>query len=201
MSKNNTTADKILEYMNSYKKSYGYIPSIREMCQAFDMSATSSIFYYLKILEKQGKIKRTGLKSRAIEIIDEGSTQANKVPVIGTVAAGSPILATENIEDYIEIPKGYFSSDDSTLFVLKVKGDSMINAGIFEGDEIIVKKQNTAENGQLVVALIDDSATVKRFFKEKDHIRLMPENQNYSPIITNTATILGIVQGLLRRYK
>jgi repressor LexA len=169
------------------------------MCTALSLSSTSTIFYYLNILEKQGKIRKTGLKSRALEIIDE-SIQDKGVPLVGTVAAGIPITAEENIEEYINLPKGYFSLDNDDLFILKVQGDSMINAGIFEGDNIVVKKQTNANNGEIVVALLDDSATVKRFYKDKDSIRLVAENPNYAPIISKEITVIGVVQGLMRRF-
>jgi len=195
--KNNNTSEKLLEFIRGYKNKNGFVPSIREMCTALSLSSTSTIFYYLNILEKQGKIRKSGLKSRALDIVEE---KPIGVPLVGTVAAGLPILATENIEDYIAIPEGYFRANNDDLFMLTVKGDSMINAGIFEGDTIVVKKQETAENGEIVVALLDDSATVKRFYKDKDNIRLVAENPNYEPIISKEISILGVVQGLMRRF-
>lgn len=199
--KNNKTSEKLLQFIINYKNNNGFNPSIREMCEALSLSSTSTIFYYLNILEKEGKIHKTGLKSRAIEIIEEDNEVVTKgVPLVGTVAAGIPITAEENIEEYIDIPEGYFSLTNDDLFMLKVKGDSMINAGIFEGDTIVVKKQTHAENGEIVVALLDDSATVKRFYKDKDSIRLVAENPAYSPIVSKDITILGIVQGLMRRF-
>ena len=197
--KNNNTSQKLLDFIIEYKNSNGFVPSIREMCTALSLSSTSTIFYYLNILEKQGKIRKTGLKSRALEIVDESETRKG-VPLVGTVAAGIPITAEENIEEYINLPKGYFSLDNDDLFILKVQGDSMINAGIFEGDNIVVKKQTYAENGEIVVALLDDSATVKRFYKDKDSVRLVAENPAYEPIISKEITILGVVQGLMRRF-
>lgn len=199
--KNNKTSQKLLEFIIDYKNKNGFNPSIREMCEALSLSSTSTIFYYLNILEKDGKIRKTGLKSRAIEVIEESNEITIKgVPLVGTVAAGIPITAEENIEEYINIPEGYFSLSNDDLFMLKVKGDSMINAGIFEGDTIVVKKQSQAENGEIVVALLDDSATVKRFYKEKDSIKLVAENPNYPPIVSKDIVILGIVQGLMRRF-
>ena len=199
--KNNKTSEKLLSYIIEYKNQNGFNPSIREMCEALSLSSTSTIFYYLNILEKNGKIRKTGLKSRAIEVIeDENVSNPKGVPLVGTVAAGIPITAEENIEEYINIPEGYFSLSNDDLFMLKVKGDSMINAGIFEGDTIVVKKQANAENGEIIVALIDDSATVKRFYKDKDSIRLVAENPAYSPIISKEIIILGVVQGLMRRF-
>ena len=198
--KNNKTTQKLLDYIISYKNKNGFVPSIREMCLALSLSSTSTIFYYLNILEKEGKIRKTGLKSRAIEIIDAQETINNGIPLVGTVAAGIPITAEENIEEYIKMPEGYFSANNEDLFMLKVKGDSMINAGIFEGDTIVVKKQTHAENGEIVVALLDDSATVKRFYRDKDSVRLVAENPNYPPIISKEIIILGTVQGLIRRF-
>ncbi|MBQ9790677.1 MAG: transcriptional repressor LexA [Clostridia bacterium] len=201
MSKNNNKPELLLEFIKKYKTENGFVPSIREMCTALNLSSTSTIFYYINILENQGKIRKTGLKSRAIDVVDDFSTpKQSKIPIVGTVAAGRPILAVENIEDYVSLPDGYFSHDQSNMFVLKVKGDSMIGAGIFEGDELVIKKQNHAENGQIVVALIDDSATVKRFYRENDHIKLVAENPLYAPIIAKDATILGVVSGLMRRF-
>ena len=197
--KNNNTSQKLLDFIMEFKNENGFVPSIREMCTALSLSSTSTIFYYLNILEKQGKIRKTGLKSRAIEIIDEQNIEKG-VPLVGTVAAGIPITAEENVEEYINLPKGYFALDNADLFILKVQGDSMINAGIFEGDNIIVKKQSNANNGEIVVALLDDSATVKRFYKDKDSVRLVAENPNYAPIISKEITILGVVQGLMRRF-
>lgn len=198
--KNNKTSEKLLEFIKEYKSEKGFNPSIRDMCEALSLSSTSTIFYYLNILEKDGKIRKTGQKSRAIEIIEEDFEVNKGVPLVGTVAAGIPITAEENIEDYIELPEGYFAADNDELFMLKVQGDSMINAGIFEGDTIVVKKQSHAENGEIVVALLDDSATVKRFYKDKDNVRLVAENPAYSPIESKDIVILGIVQGLLRRF-
>ncbi len=201
MSKNNNNPEKLLNYIISYKNTNGFTPSIREMCEALNLSSTATIFYYLNILENTGKIRKTNLKSRAIEIIGENvDLHSNKIPLVGVVTAGKPILAVENIESYIDLPKDYFAHDGSKMFALKVKGDSMIGAGIFDGDELVVKQQNTAENGQIVVALIDDSATVKRFFKQDDHIKLVAENQAYAPIVTKDAVVLGIVCGLLRKF-
>jgi len=197
--KNNNTSQKLLDFIKEYKSENGYVPSIREMCSALSLSTTSKIFYYLNILENQGKIRKTGQKSRAIEVIDEQFLQKG-IPLVGTVAAGIPITAEENIEDYIDLPDGYFTASNDELFMLKVQGDSMINAGIFEGDNIVVKKQSNAENGEIVVALIDDSATVKRFYKDKDKVRLVAENPNYEPIVGKDISVIGVVQGLLRRY-
>ena len=200
MAKNNKNSELVLDYFYNYKSQNGYYPSVREICNHMGFSSTSTAFYYLNLLERQGKIKKGNQKSRALDVICYDDV-SNKIPLIGAVAAGTPIFAEENIEDYVDVPNGYFASNNEELFVLKVKGDSMINAGILDGDEIVVKKQDTAENGEIVVALIDDSATVKRFYKENGFVRLMPENPLYEPIIEKDVKILGVLSGLIRRYK
>ena len=198
MAKNNKNSEIILEFLQKSKNKNGYYPSVREICNHMGFSSTSTAFYYLNLLEKQGKIKKDNQKSRAIDVLD--FVDGNKIPLIGAVAAGTPIFAEENIEDYVDVPNGYFSNNNDDLFVLKVKGDSMIGAGILDGDEIVVKKQATAEDGQIVVALIDDSATVKRFYKDNGFVRLMPENPIYEPIVVRDVKILGVLSGLIRRY-
>jgi repressor LexA len=156
------------------------------------------VFYYLQKCEDQGLIKRQKGKNRAIELV--GEAYGNSVPVIGRVAAGEPILAVQNIEEYLQLPQNLFDNTSGDLFVLTVKGNSMIEAGINSGDKIVVRRQSVAVNGEIVVALVDDSATVKRFYKEDDHYRLQPENSNMVPIIVSEVTILGIVVGLIRKY-
>ena len=194
---------EILEYIKSQILNKGYPPSVRDICAAVNLKSTSSVHAHLETLEKNGYIRRDPSKSRTIEIIDDNFNLARRevvnVPLVGQVAAGQPLLAVENISSYFPIPSEYLPNVE--LFMLKVKGDSMINMGIYEGDQIIVMKQNVAENGDVVVALIDDSATVKRFYKENGHIRLQPENDNMEPIIVDDCQILGKVFGILRFYK
>ena len=191
---------QILDFIKSEVKRCGYPPSVRDICNAVNFKSTSSVHKYLSILEQEGYIRKDPAKPRAIEVLDESFNTLRKdlinIPVIGTVAAGTPILAQENIESYIPLLADRLPNKD--LFILNVKGDSMINCGIFDGDQIIVEQCSTAENGEIVVALVDDSATVKRFFKEDDHFRLQPENDTMEPIILPEVTILGKVTGLLR---
>lgn len=194
---------EILEYIKEEILKRGYPPAVREICEAVNLKSTSSVHSHLETLEKNGYIRRDPTKPRAIEICDENfqmvRTDMTSLPMIGTVAAGSPILAEENISGYFPVPAEMVPNGDPS-FVLKVKGDSMINAGIFSGDQIFVQVCNTAKNGDTVVALIDDSATVKTFYKEKDHIRLQPENDSMDPIIVDDCKILGKVFGVFRLY-
>lgn len=193
---------QILEYMKKEVKTKGYPPSVREICEAVGLKSTSTVHGHLSRLEKKGYIKRNPTKPRAIEILSTERTPQREfvnVPVIGQITAGTPILAVENIEDTFPIPLDYVHNDN--VFMLKVKGESMINAGIFDKDLILVRQQNTAENGDIVVALIEDCAVVKRFFKEKDFIRLQPENPTMSPIIVKDVKILGKVTGLFRKFQ
>ena len=195
---------EILEYIKSEILSRGYPPAVREICEAVNLKSTSSVHSHLETLEKNGFIRRDPTKPRAIEICDENfqmvRTEMASLPVIGTVAAGTPILAEENIDSYFPVPADIVPNGEPS-FVLKVKGDSMINVGIFNGDQIFVQQCNTAKNGDTIVALIDDSATVKTFYKEKDHIRLQPENDDMDPIIVDDCQILGKVFGVFRYYK
>ncbi|MGN0385788.1 MAG: transcriptional repressor LexA [Lachnospiraceae bacterium] len=194
---------EILEYIKEEILKRGYPPAVREICEAVNLKSTSSVHSHLETLEKNGYIRRDPTKPRAIEICDDSfqmvRTEVVSIPVVGRVAAGQPILATENIDSYFPVPAEFVPSGES--FVLKVKGDSMINAGIFSGDQIFVQSCNTAKNGDTVVALIDDSATVKTFYKENGHIRLQPENDTMDPIIVDDCTILGKVYGVFRFYK
>jgi repressor LexA len=194
---------EILDFLKNEILSKGYPPSVREICEAVHLKSTSSVFSHLEKLEKNGYIRRDPTKPRAIEIIDDNFNLTRRevvnVPLIGQVAAGQPILATQNIENYFPIPSEYMPNQQS--FLLRVRGESMINIGIFDGDLILVKKQPTCENGDIVVALVDDSATVKRFFREKDHIRLQPENDSMDPIIVPGCQILGKVFGVFRFFK
>lgn len=195
---------EILEYIKEEILKRGYPPAVREICEAVHLKSTSSVHSHLETLEKNGYIRRDPTKPRAIEICDDSfqmvRTEMVSLPVIGTVAAGAPILAEENIQSYFPVPAEMIPSGDAS-FVLKVKGDSMINAGIFSGDQIFVQCCNTAHNGDTVVALVDDSATVKTFYKENGHIRLQPENDTMDPIIVDDCQILGKVFGVFRLYK
>ena len=191
---------EILEYIKETILKKGYPPAVREICEAVKLKSTSSVHSHLETLEKNGYIRRDPTKPRTIEIIDDCFNLARRevvnVPLIGTVAAGTPLLAQENIETYFPIPSELLPNKE--IFMLKVKGDSMIEAGIFNGDQILVVKTNTAENGEIVVALLDDSATVKRFYREDGHYRLQPENASMEPIFVDEVQILGKVIGLFR---
>lgn len=199
--------NKIVDFVNRFIAEKGFPPSVREICQAVGFRSTSTVHAYLKKLEEEGTIEKDATKPRALKVLDESrkslegfiaDQEIDNIPVIGKITAGAPILAVENIEETFPMPVRYL--ENSTSFMLKVRGDSMINAGILDGDYILVKQQNTANNGDIVVALIDDEATVKTFYKEKDHFRLQPENPDYEPIIVKDLNILGKVIGLFRKY-
>lgn len=194
---------EILEYIKEEILKRGYPPAVREICEAVHLKSTSSVHSHLETLEKNGYIKRDPTKPRAIEICDDSfqvvRTEMTSIPVIGTVAAGMPILAEENIESYFPLPAEFVPKGGDS-FILKVKGESMINAGIFNGDQIFVQTCDTARNGDTVVALVDDSATVKTFYKEDGHIRLQPENDTMDPIIVENCQILGKVYGVFRMF-
>lgn len=191
---------EILEYIKSQILNKGYPPSVRDICSAVNLKSTSSVHAHLESLEKNGYIRRDPTKPRTIEIIDDNFNLTRRemvnVPVLGQVAAGEPILAVDNITGYFPIPSEFMPNEET--FILTVKGDSMINIGIYNGDQIVVEKCNTAENGEIIVALLDDSATVKRFYKENGHIRLQPENDFMDPFIVDDCMILGKVIGLMR---
>ena len=191
---------EILEYIKSQILNKGYPPSVRDICTAVNLKSTSSVHAHLETLEKNGYIRRDPTKPRAIEIIDDNFNLTRRevvnVPLIGQVAAGQPLLAVENITSYFPIPAEFIPKEE--VFMLNVKGESMVNAGIYDGDQIIVKQQSTASNGEIVVTLVDDSATVKRFYKENGHIRLQPENDFMEPIIVDSCEIIGKVIGLIR---
>ena len=193
---------EILEFIKERILEKGYPPAVREICEAVNLKSTSSVHAHLETLEKNGYIRRDPTKPRAIEICDDSFQlvrhEMTSIPIIGTVAAGQPILAEENIEGYFPLPVEMAPNSES--FVLKVKGDSMINVGIFSGDQLFVEKTNVARNGDTVVALVDDSATVKTFYKENGHIRLQPENDDMDPIIVDDCLILGKVYGVFRLY-
>lgn len=194
---------EILEFMKKEILSKGYPPAVREICEAVHLKSTSSVHSHLETLEKNGYIRRDPAKPRAIEIVDDNFNLTRReivnVPIVGTVTAGQPILAVENIESYFPIPMDYMPNQET--FMLNVKGESMINAGIFDGDTILVQKQSHAKNGDFVVALIEDSVTVKTFYKEKDYYRLQPENDYMDPIIVPEVEILGKVIGLFRMFR
>ncbi len=193
---------EILEYIKNEIINKGYPPAVREICEAVRLKSTSSVHSHLESLEKNGYIRRDPTKPRAIEIMDEHFNMARRevvnVPVIGNVAAGQPMLAVENIESYFPIPAEMMPNQET--FMLNVKGESMINAGIFDGDKVLVQKQPVARNGEIVVALVEDSATVKTFYKEDGYIRLQPENDAMEPIILPDCKILGKVFGVFRLF-
>ena len=193
---------EILDFIKSEILNKGYPPTVRDICEAVHLKSTSSVHSHLETLEKNGYIRRDPTKPRAIEIMDDSfyvvRHEVVNVPMVGTVAAGQPILAAENIESYFPVPAEYIPNADT--FMLKVTGNSMMNAGIYDGDQILVQQQTSAENGDIVVALVDDSATVKTFYKENGHYRLQPENDSMSPIIIDEVTILGKVFGVFRLF-
>jgi repressor LexA len=194
---------KILEYIKKEVNTKGYPPSVREICAAVGLKSTSTVHGHLAKLEKNGYIRRDPTKPRAIELLtNDGSEngfvkEVVQIPIVGKVTAGEPILAVENVEDFFPVPKEF--TDGSNFYMLKIKGDSMINAGILDGDYVLVKQQNTANNGDIVVAMIEDEATVKRFFKETNYIRLQPENPSMSPIISQNINVIGKVKGVFRK--
>ncbi len=191
---------QILEYIKTEILKRGYPPSVREICTAVRLKSTSSVHAHLSTLEEKGYIRRDPTKPRAIEIIDDEYALSRRemvnVPIIGTVTAGLPILAHENIEDYFPMPVEFLPN--AVLYMLKVRGESMINAGIYNGDTVIVEQRSTAKNGDIVVALVEDSATIKTFYKENGRYRLQPENDSMEPIILDRVEIIGKVIGLVR---
>lgn len=195
---------QILEYIRHEILSKGYPPSIREICQAVDLKSTSSVHAQLSSLEAKGYIRRDLTKSRSIEIIDDDFSLTKRelvnIPIVGTVSCGQPILAEQNIVDYFPVPPEYIHNTNNQTFMLRVKGDSMINVGIYEKDLVIVEQCSSARNGEIVVALIEDSATVKTFYKENGYIRLQPENDYMDPILVEHCEILGRVIGLFRNF-
>ncbi len=194
--------EEILNYIKDEILKRGFPPTVREICQTVGLKSTSSVHSHLESLEKNGYIRRDPTKPRAIEILDDSFNMLRRemvnVPVVGTVAAGQPILAEQNIDSYFPIPAEYMPNEQS--FILRVKGESMMNAGIMDGDQVIVRQQSTARNGDIVVALVDDSATVKTFYKENGHYRLQPENDSMDPIIVDDLQILGKVFGVFRFF-
>lgn len=192
MARTSNKREQILNFLTKFVNDHGYAPSVREICSAVGLQSTATVHYHLNALREAGLIEMDEMKKRAISLPD--SHRADRIPIVGVVTAGVPILATENIEGYLPW------EGEAGCFALRVRGDSMIGAGIFDGDKIVVRPQQTAENGEIVVALLEDSATVKRFQKTRTGVWLMPENPNYEPIPGNHATIIGRVKALLRDY-
>ena len=194
---------EILEYIKAEIFNRGYPPAVSEICEAVKLKSTSSVHAHLETLEKNGYIRRDPTKPRAIEIVDENFNLTRRemvnVPIVGKVAAGEPILAVENIENYFPIPAEFMPNEPT--FILQVQGESMINAGILDGDYVLVQQQPTANDGDMVVALVDDSATVKTFYKENGYYRLQPENDFMDPIIVSEVMIMGKVIGTFRFFK
>lgn len=196
---------EILDVIKNEILNRGFPPSVREICEAVHLKSTSSVHSHLAVLEKQGYIRRDSTKPRAIEIVDDSFNLTRReianIPIVGTVAAGQPILAVENIESYFPLPTEFLSNHPA--FMLRVQGDSMVNKGILNGDYVIVEKRQTADNGEVVVALVEDSATVKTFYREKDHVRLQPENDTMEPMIYHRGDdvqIIGKVIGVFRTF-
>ena len=206
MSKGNISKkqEEILEYIKSQILQRGFPPAVREICDAVNLKSTSSVHAQLSSLEAKGYIRRDLTKSRSIEIIDDDFSLTKRelvnIPIVGTVSCGQPILAEQNIEDYFPVPPEYIHNTNNQTFMLRVKGDSMINVGIYEKDLVIVEQCSSARNGEIVVALIEDSATVKTFYKENGYIRLQPENDYMDPILVEHCEILGRVIGLFRNF-
>ena len=186
-------ADAILNYMTDFIRENGYPPTVREICAELEIKSTSTVHRYLKELQAEGRISMGENQNRAISI--KGATPPGTIPVLGHVAAGSPILAEEEVDEYVP-----FAGDTNNLFALHVHGNSMIKCGILDGDIVVVRRTPEAQNGQIVVALVEDSATVKRFYKEDGHFRLQPENDEYEPIIVDSVEILGKVVSVMRSY-
>ena len=198
---NSDKQTQIYNFLIEFTKSKGYPTSVREICQAVSLKSTSTVHGHLKRLEKKGLIYRDPTKPRALEIVELSNEEKEliDIPIVGKVTAGMPILATENIEDMFQMPINYVKHNND-LFILKVTGDSMIEAGILDGDLAIIEQKNVATNGDIVVALIENEATIKRFFKENGFIRLQPENKNSEPIIVEDCSILGKLVGIYRAY-
>lgn len=190
--------NKILSFIRSEIEEKGYPPSVREICAAVGLKSTSTVHAHLNNLEKKGLIRRDATKPRALEVLDDSVPRGRSVPLVGRVTAGQPILAIENIEDYLTLPQSMLGRDE--LFCLRVSGESMIEIGILDGDIIVVRQQDEAENGEVVVALIEDEATVKRIFFEPDRVRLQPENRTMSPIYADRVQVLGKVVALFRQF-
>ena len=191
---------EIFDFVRRYGEEHGYPPTVRDIGNAIGLTSSSTVHAHLANLEKLGVLRRDPTKPRAIEVLVDKAKAAvvpSGLPVVGQVAAGQPVLAEENIEEYVPVPE--IAGGDEGEFVLRVKGDSMVGAGIFEGDYVVVRPQETAADGEIVVALVEDEATVKRFFKEEDHVRLQPENDMLDPILSRDVQLLGRVVGVCRR--
>jgi repressor LexA len=191
---------EIFEFIKTYSSSHGYPPTVRDIGKAIGLTSSSTVHTHLANLEKIGILRRDPSKPRALELLVDQARKAvgpSGLPVVGRVAAGAPVLAEENIEEYVEVPE--LAGGDDGEYVLRVSGDSMRDAGILDGDHVVVRKQETARNGEIVVALVGEEATVKRYFKESDHVRLQPENDAHEPIRTRDAQLLGRVVGVCRR--
>ena len=186
------------EFIEKYIMTNNYPPTIREMCDSLKLDSTSSVVYHLKKLEKMGKITRDASKNRAIELTDKPIINTISLPVVGVISAGQPILAEESLSEKIVISEDFFSG--SNLFVLRIQGESMIDVGIFDGDYVVISKQSVARNGEIVACLIENEATVKRFYKENGYFRLQPENATMRPIFTDNVEVLGKVVGLIRNH-
>jgi repressor LexA len=191
---------EIVDFIKKYSAKYGYPPTVRDIGKAIGLTSSSTVHAHLANLEKVGLLRRDPTKPRAIELLVDKAKRAvsGGIPVVGRVAAGQPLLAEENVDEYVQIPD--LAGGDDGEFILSVTGDSMIDAGIHDGDHVVVRAQDTARNGEIVVALVGDAeATVKRFFKESDHVRLQPENEAMEPIRSSHVKVLGKVVGVLRR--
>ncbi len=197
MAKIDDKLNKLYEYVSTFTSENGYPPTVRDICKDLAIKSTATAHYYLEKLKDRGLITKRDDKKRAITV-NNRQNNSFQVPLIGTITAGTPILAVENFEDYYPLPLEF--KRDEEVFMLTVQGESMINAGIYNGDKVIVKKQNVADNGEIVVALIEDSATVKRFYKKDHKIILHPENDNMQDIILDNVQILGVVIGLTRKF-
>jgi repressor LexA len=191
---------EIFDFVRTYGEEHGYPPTVRDIGKAIGLTSSSTVHAHLANLEKLGVLRRDPTKPRAIEVLVDKAKAAvapSGLPLVGQVAAGQPVLAEENIEEYVPVPG--IAGGDEGQFVLRVKGDSMVGAGIFEGDYVVVRPQDTATDGEIVVALVEDEATVKRFFREQDHVRLQPENDSLEPIRSRDVQLLGRVVGVCRR--
>ena len=188
---------ELYDYIRSFQRENRFPPTVREIQAHFGIKSTASVSYYLKQLEADGLINRGKQKKRCIEVV--GETKVSDIPLLGDIAAGTPILAVENVDSYVPLPEDFFGKGGS-LFMLRVRGKSMIEIGIEDGDFVIIRSQETAENGEIAAVLIDNEVTLKRFYKEKDHFVLHPENSQMQDIITENADILGVLVGLMRRY-